>query len=57
MNSKVLLLIGIAILQVIAKDPPPWGGNAVYSVNVNFLNNDPIARWNLTYFYNANVRS
>jgi hypothetical protein len=37
--------------------PPIWGGNTRYSVNVSILYDDPIMRWNFTYYYDWNVKS
>ena len=40
-----------------SQTPPIWGGNMRYSVNVSILYDQPIMRWNFTYYYDWNVKS
>lgn len=49
----LITLLGISLSQ----NPPIWGGNIRYSVNVSILYDDPIMRWNFTYYYDWNVKS
>lgn len=49
----LITLLGITLSQA----PPIWGGNIRYSVNVSILYDDPIMRWNFTYYYDWNVKS
>lgn len=54
---RTILGFSLLILGVLCQNPPIWGGSLQYSVNVSLLNNKPIMRWNLTYYYNWNVKS
>ena len=55
----LLIAISLASAEQIFADPPKpfWGGNPIYKVNVSFLNNDPVMRWNLSYYYNWNLKA
>ena len=54
---KTLLIFTFAIIAAIAINPPSWGGNPVYTVRVEMLNNAPVAKWNFTYYYNSNLKA
>jgi hypothetical protein len=49
-----LLLISLSLAQ---PSPPFWGGNPQYTVDVVMTNNDPIAQWNFTYYYDATIHA
>lgn len=55
--SRLILGLSLIILGVLCQNPPIWGGSLQYSVNVSFLYNEPVMRWNTTYYYNWNVKS
>jgi len=60
MVSSLLKLIFTTIVMVIALNaatPPIWGGSLMYSVNVSFIYDDPIMKWNFTYYYNWKLKS
>jgi hypothetical protein len=53
MHSKSTIIVVVLTLVLIsfAQKPPTWGGNPRYTVRVKMLNDDPVATWNFTYFY------
>jgi len=53
--SFVLLISCLCV--AFSQTPPIWGGNLRYSVNVSILYDDPIMRWNFTYYYDWNVKA
>lgn len=58
---SLLLKITLVILVIVGINGQPqypiWGGNLQYSVNVSFIYDDPVMKWNFTYYYNWNVQS
>jgi len=52
---KTLIIIAL-VAVCFAISPPMWGGNPVYTVRVEMLNNAPVAKWNFTYYYNSNLK-
>ena len=49
----VALLLGYCIAQT----PPTWGGNPRYTVNVLMTYDDPITKWNFTYYYDWSIKA
>jgi hypothetical protein len=57
MKYFTFVLIAVLLGVTLTQTPPIWGGNTRYSVNVSILYDDPIMRWNFTYYYDWNVKS
>lgn len=56
-NLKFIALIALVLALTQCQKPPIWGGNFQYVVNVSILYDDPIMRWNFTYYYNWNFKA
>ena len=58
MHSKLAYLIVALFLGCcLAQTPPTWGGNPVYTVNVNMTYDKPVTNWTFTYEYNWNIKA
>jgi hypothetical protein len=55
MKTLILSFLIFATL-VSCQTPPNWGGNPRYTVKVKMLNDDPVATWNFTYYYDWNQK-
>lgn len=56
-SLRGLILALVAVTSCLAADPPFWGGNPVYTVNVSMLYDKPVLRWNFTYYYDWNKKA
>lgn len=55
---KILILAVLILAALVScQTPPNWGGNPRYTVKVKMLNDDPVATWNFTYFYDWNLKA
>jgi hypothetical protein len=50
---KILTLIFLIFALALTQTPPFWGGFPQYTVNITMLNNNPILKWNFTYYYDS----
>mgnify|MGYP003453348858 FL=1 len=50
-----ILLISCSFSQT--PSPPFWGGNPQYTVEVLMTNDNPVAQWNFTYYYDATIHA
>ena len=55
MKFQILCVLVLASL-ISSQTPPNWGGNPRYTVKVKMLNDDPVATWNFTYYYDWNQK-
>lgn len=55
--AKIALSIMLIVCLSAQSQPPIWGGSLQYSVNVSFIYDNPVMKWNFTYYYDWNVKS
>ena len=52
-----LVVLACLVIAGLSQSPPFWGGNPRYTVKVKMLYDQPIVRWNFTYYYDWSLKA